>query len=209
MHIAATQPAHPDAQAVLEFWLRDGLQAGWPTENLGWLWFGGGAQLDQDIDARFGHLVRDAAAGGLADWESSALDRLALVVLLDQFTRNVFRGQASAFAGDARAQALARDAFACGWDKVLPLAGRVFLTMPLTHAESLRLQDDAVHRMQALRVVAGAAHDKDLAGFVDFARKHRDIVAQFGRFPHRNAVLGRESTNQEQDFLRNGPRFGQ
>ena len=79
MPAAAIQPAHPDAQAVLEFWLRDGLQAGWPTESLGWLWFGGGAQLDQDIDARFGHLVRDAAAGALADWESSALDRLALL----------------------------------------------------------------------------------------------------------------------------------
>lgn len=209
MHAVASQPARPQAQAVLEFWLRDGLQAGWPTESLGWLWFGGGAQLDQDIDARFGPLVRDAAAGGLADWESSALDRLALVVLLDQFTRNVFRGQAAAFAGDARAQALARDAFARGWDKLLPLAGCVFLTMPLTHAESLHLQDDAVRRMQALQVVAGAAHDKDLAGFVDFARKHRDIVAQFGRFPHRNAVLGRESTQQELEFLRNGPRFGQ
>ena len=209
MHAAASQPTRPDAQAVLEFWLRDGLQAGWPTESLGWLWFGGGAQLDQDIEARFGRLVRDAAAGGLAGWESSALDRLALVVLLDQFTRNVFRGQATAFAGDERAQALARDAFARGWDTVLPLVGRVFLTMPLTHAESLHVQEDAVRRMQALQVAAGAELDKELADFVDFARKHRDIVAQFGRFPHRNAVLGRETTQQELVFLRHGPRFGQ
>ena len=83
----------PQARAVLEFWLHDALELGWPSQSLNALWWGGGAELDRDIEGRFGHLVREAVAGGLTDWETTPLDRLALVLLLDQFTRNVFRGR--------------------------------------------------------------------------------------------------------------------
>ncbi len=199
----------PEANAVLEFWLQDAIEHGWPSQSLGGLWFGAGAALDQDIDTRFGHLVREALGGGLAAWESRPLDRLALVILLDQFTRNVFRGQAQAFAGDERAQALATDAMASGWDNHLPLAGRVFLLMPLMHAEAIALQDDAVRHFKALLAQTHSAHAENLQGQLVFAQKHRDIIAAFGRFPHRNAALGRISTHTELEFLQEGPRFGQ
>lgn len=173
------------------------------------MWFGGGAALDQEINARFGHLVREAVAGGLADWEPRPLDRLALVILLDQFTRNVFRGRAQAFAGDARAQALVTGALANAWDRQLPLAGRVFLYMPLEHAEAIELQGQSVRRFRALLADAAPERIQELQGNLDYAEQHRDIIAEFGRFPHRNAVLGRTSSAREQEFLQNGPRFGQ
>ena len=199
----------PQARAILEFWLRDGLDLGWPSQSLDSLWWGGGAELDRDIEQRFGDLVREAIAGGLAAWETAPLDRLALVLLLDQFTRNVFRGRPEAFSGDARAQALVTDASAQTWDAALPLAGRVFLNMPLSHAESLPLQDEAVRRCRLLLEAAPSARKQDLGAFVKSAEQHRDIIAAYGRFPHRNAALGRENTAGEQDFLRHGPRFGQ
>lgn len=194
---------------MLEFWLHDALRLGWPSQDMRALWFGGGAVLDRLIDTRFGHQVRDALSGGLASWEARPLDRLALVILLDQFTRNVFRGQAQAFAGDARAQLLATDALAHGWDAQLPLAGQVFLTMPLMHAETPTMQDECVRRFKQLLTSAAPEHVKALRGHLEAAEKHRDIIAEFGRFPYRNAMLSRASTAREQEFLQTGPRFGQ
>ncbi len=201
----------PDATPadVLDFWLGDGVELGWPTQDLGKKWFGGGNALDQDIKARFETRVVQALAGGLKDWEHPALHRLALIVLLDQFTRNVFRGNAQAFAGDARAQQLVMAALAQGLDKQLPWVGRVFMYMPLMHAENLALQDECVKRFRQLALDAPEALKPNLAGNGDFAAQHRDIVARFGRFPYRNAVLGRTSTPEEEEFLKSGPRFGQ
>lgn len=199
----------PQAQNVLQFWLSDAMDVGWPRESRSKLWFGGGAQLDATVREQFGTQVEEALRGGLADWERHPLDRLALVLLLDQFTRNVYRSQPRAFAGDARAQSLATDALARGWDDALPLAGTVFLYMPLMHAEDIALQDECVRRFESLVLRAPPERTPDLQGNVDFARKHRDIIAQFGRFPYRNAALGRENSPQELDFLRDGPRFGQ
>ena len=208
-------PAHkrnaqlPQARAVLEFWLRDALELGWPSQSLNALWWGGGADLDRDIEGRFGHLVREALAGGLREWEATPVDRLALVLLLDQFTRNVFRGRPEAFAGDGRAQALTMDALALAWDGKLPLAGRVFLLTPLEHAESLALQDECVRRFKSLLEGAAAERASDIQEFLKSAQQHRDIIATFGRFPHRNQALGRTSSAAEQEFLQHGPRFGQ
>ena len=207
-HGNANEP-QPKDRAILEFWFRDGLDSGWPSQNLDALWWGGGAELDREIDQRFGHLVREAVSGGLADWESAPLGRLALVLLLDQFTRNVFRGRPEAFNGDARAQALATDVSAPAWDEALPLAGRVFQNMPLTHAENLMLQEEGVRRCGLLLAAAPAGRKEDLEKFLKSAEQHRNIIAAYGRFPHRNAALGRENAASEQDFLRNGPRFGQ
>ena len=199
----------PQARSVLDFWFQDGLETGWPSQNPDDLWFGGGPELDRTIDQRFGELVRAAVVGGLENWETEPLDRLALVLLLDQFTRNVFRGRAQAFSGDARAQALATDALARGWDKKLPLAGRVFLYMPLTHAENMVHQDECVRHMQALVAEAESRLTQNLQDFLRSAQQHRGIIARFGRFPHRNAVLGRASSLSEVEFLTDGPRFGQ
>ena len=185
---------------------------GWPTPDLGQRWFGGGAALDQEIRTRFGAQVLLALGGGLQDWESpqeQPWSRLALVILLDQFPRNMFRGSAQAFAGDARAQRLVQDTLAQQADRPLPWVARVFSYMPLMHAEALALQHDCVACFERLLADAPAALKPRLQGHVDYARQHRDIITRFGRFPYRNAVLGRSNTPEEEDFLRRGPRFGQ
>lgn len=203
--IAAPSAALP----VLDYWLGDALQRGWPSQSRSTLWFGGGKEQDEDIARRFGSLVEQALDGGLTDWQETPLGLLALVILLDQFTRNMFRGQRRAFSGDARAQALARDALQRDWDLALPGAGAVFLYMPLMHAEDLALQDQCVSCFEALLVRSPIARQQELQGNLAFARQHRDIIARFGRFPYRNAALGRPSSVQEAEFLRDGPRFGQ
>jgi uncharacterized protein (DUF924 family) len=194
---------------VLEFWLGDALQRGWPSQSRSALWFGGGKEQDAAIARRFGDRVTQALDGGLTEWENDALQRLALVIVLDQFTRNVFRGQGKAFEGDARAQALVGDALQRGWDLQLPDTGAVFLYMPLMHAEDLALQDTCVRCFESLLARAPAERQQDVQNHVAFAVKHRDIIARYGRFPYRNAALGRTSSAQEEEFLRTGPRFGQ
>ena len=131
------------------------------------------------------------------------------MVVLDQFARNVFRGTAKAFAGDGRAQRLASDTVASGEDLQLPWVGRVFMYMPLMHAENLALQEECVRCFTRLATQVPARLHAGLQGNVDFAIQHRDIIARFGRFPHRNQTLGRGSTAAEEEFLRSGPRFGQ
>lgn len=206
-----TPPSHTpsNAQDVLDFWLGDGLQLGWCSDNRDELWFGGGPELDADIRQRFGPLVEQAMAGGLGDWEAHMHTRLALVLLLDQFTRNIHRGQPRAFAGDVRAQRLVRDALATGLDRDLATVGHVFLYMPLVHAEDLASQDEAVARFQRLVDTSPPELSETLGRNLHFAQLHRDIVRRFGRFPHRNTALGRASTAEEVDFLRDSPRFGQ
>jgi uncharacterized protein (DUF924 family) len=205
-----TPTAHTaTAQDVLNFWFGDGLQHDWPSTPLNDLWFGSSAAQDERIRQRFGPLVDEALNGGLSDWETSISTRLALIVVLDQFTRNIYRGQARAFAGDPRTQQLVLNTLAQHQDTALPSVGRVFLYMPLMHAENLALQDECVARFTQLCLTAPTERRDTLAGNLRFAQHHRDIVAQYGRFPHRNAALGRETTPEETEFLKNGPRFGQ
>ena len=203
----AAQPAL--ATDILDFWLGDGLALGWPSEDLNRRWFLGGAALDAEIQSRFGPAVHRAVQGELADWEAPLHSRLALVILLDQFSRNVFRGTARAFDGDARARQLTQRTLAQHEDRQLPWVGRVFLYMPLMHAEDLALQEQCVACFAQLVADAPDALKPKLQGNLDFALQHQAIIARFGRFPYRNAVLGRASSAEEDDFLRNGPRFGQ
>lgn len=210
MHlIKSTGPLAPGAQAILDFWFADGLQNGWPTQDMKAVWFGGGPALDARITAAFGAQVQQAVEGGFAAWEDQPLSRLALILLLDQFTRNVSRGSPLAFAGDTRAQRLVIDALEKTWDQLLPMACRVFLYMPLMHAENLVLQTECVNHFTQLLNDAPDALKARLQGNLDFARQHQEIVARFGRFPHRNGVLGRVNTADEVSFLVKGPRFGQ
>lgn len=203
-------PPLPDA--VLDFWFGDSLAHGWPVVPRKSLWFGSDRAVDDAIRRDFGPLVDRAVAGGLTDWEHQARSRLALLVLLDQFTRNLHRGHAAAFASDARACALAVDALDRGLHRALPPIGQVFVFMPLMHAEDLGLQDRCIGCFQELLDATPPDHTvarDDLASHLQFARLHRDIVLRFGRFPHRNAALGRRSTDEEAAFLVDGPRFGQ
>ena len=199
----------PAALGVLHYWLGDNPQADWPEPHRGDLWFRGGPEVDAHIRAQFGPLVDEAMAGGLRDWETDPLARLALILLLDQFSRNVYRGQARAFAGDARAQALTQRTLDAGEDEALPRAGRLFVYMPLMHAETLAQQDACVACFERLHAGAPDGTRDILAENLRYAVLHRDIVARFGRFPHRNAVLGRLDTAEEARFLIDGPRFGQ
>jgi uncharacterized protein (DUF924 family) len=199
----------PQTQEVLDFWFGDGLLRDWPTTDRNALWFGGGTAQDALITQRFGPLVESALGGGLCDWESGLESRLALIVVLDQFARNVFRGQARAFAGDGRAQTLVLQTLALAQDAELPSVGRVFLYMPLMHAESLALQEECVARFTRLLASTTPELHDTLASNLHFACQHLDIIKKFDRFPHRNAALGRVSTPEEEAFLTDGPRFGQ
>lgn len=187
-------------QPILDFWFSEGMSK---------RWFSGGPELDEEIRSKFGRLVALAQAGGLTDWEAEPQSRLALVIVLDQFSRNIFRGKAKAFAGDARAQQLVTDALARGFDEQLPWMGRVFLYMPLMHAENLALQEESVRRFTALAEAVPESLRAGVRSSLDFAIQHRDIIARLGRFPHRNAALSRTNTALEFDFLKIGPRFGQ
>jgi uncharacterized protein (DUF924 family) len=207
-----TPTPHPGPathQDVLQHWFEDGLQLGWPSRNMGAHWFGGGPEQDAEITERFGALVKEAQSGGLSEWAATPLTRLALVIVLDQYARNVYRGQAQAFAGDARSQQLVLQGLEQAFDEALPTVGRVFFYMPLMHAEDLALQTECLARFTRLHASASPDLQAKLQGNLDAAQEHLDIIKRFGRFPHRNATLGRASTAEEREFLENGPRFGQ
>lgn len=204
-----TDTVLPPPADVLTFWFGDALASDWPAQDRSALWFGGGAALDATITERFGALVERALDGGLQQWESPTPARLALVIVLDQLARNVHRGQARAFVGDGRAQRLVLQSLALAQDIELPRMGRLFFYMPLMHAESVALQYECVARLEALAQDSPPEVREPLQGNLRSARQHCAIIEQFGRFPHRNAALGRTSTPAEEAFLQDGPRFGQ
>ncbi len=202
-----TEPAL--ATTILDFWLGEGYASGWPSHDMGKQWFGGTPELDRQIADRFGDQVAQALAGGLREWEAAPLDRLALVILLDQFPRNIHRSKAEAFAGDERAQQLVSDGLAQGMDRQLPWVGRTFFYMPLMHAEDLAMQEEGVRRFRQLASEVPADLRVTVNSSLRFAEQHRDIIARLGRFPYRNNALGRTNTALEFEFLKDGPRFGQ
>ncbi|HEX5394276.1 MAG TPA: DUF924 family protein [Rhodocyclaceae bacterium] len=187
-------PAMKTPNDVLDFWFLTPDQPGYGKPRVEW--FRKDAAFDEAIRARFGGLITEALAGGLRDWCATAEGALAYILVLDQFTRNVFRDTTEAFAGDALNLAAAVDALDRGFDMTLPPLRRWFVYMPLEHAEDVAMQDRCVALFTAL-----AAEDGAFADALDYAVRHRDIVARFGRFPHRNAVLGRASTPEEIEFL--------
>ena len=165
-------------------------------------WFRKDEAFDREIRERFGAALAAGIAGAFGQWCTTAHGSLARIVLLDQFTRNAFRGTPEQFAGDPGALATANDALDRGFDKSLDPHERSFLYMPFEHSERLDMQDRAVELFTALAAETGV--DAPLP----WAHKHRDIIRRFGRFPHRNAVLGRESTQEELAFLEQpGSRF--
>jgi len=192
---------HAQAQAVLDFWFGTpaGPEWGQPRAE----WFRKDAAFDAQIAQQFGALIDAALQGGCSAWAETPPGALAQIVLLDQFTRNVFRDTPRAFAGDPAARAAARALVDSGGDAALAPAQRAFVYLPFEHAEDIVLQDESVRRFAALEAQA-----PELAGMHDYALKHRAVIARFGRFPHRNAVLGRSSTAEEIAFLREpGSRF--
>jgi uncharacterized protein (DUF924 family) len=166
--------------------------------------------FDAGLAARFGDAARGAAAGEYTTWSASPRRALALVLLLDQLPRNLHRGTAAAFAQDRAALEIVVAGMQRGADAALEPIERLFFYLPLQHAESLTVQEESLAACRRLAAEAPPAWQPLLAGTAGYAQKHHDIIARFGRFPHRNAVLGRESTQEEAAWLaEGGERFGQ
>ena len=176
--------ATPTASDIVAFWREAGPKR----------WFEKDTAFDDEIRNRFLAVHEAAAAGKLAGWEQTAEGALALLILLDQFPRNMFRGQARAFATDTLARAITAGALVRGFDAQVPKEMRSFFYLPFEHSEDLADQE----RSLALYKAAGDADD------LKWAELHADIIRRFGRFPHRNAVLGRTTTPEEQAFLDDG-----
>lgn len=190
---------HANPQDVLDFWF--GAPGSADHGSTRALWFTKSDATDALIRTRFGSAVEEALRGELDHWGRDVQGALALIVLLDQFTRNIFRDTPRAFAGDAAALALAQCLVDARLDQQLSLLERWFAYMPFEHAEDLPMQERSVALFQRLA-------DDGLPEPLDWAIKHRDVVARFGRLPHRNTVLGRATTPEEETFLRQpGSRF--
>jgi len=188
-------------QQLLDWWFGQGGTARDIVEEKHGLWFGYKPEQDDEARQRFGDLCQQALAGGLQQWADAAQGWLALTLLLDQLPRMIHRGTPLAFAGDARAQQLVRDGLERGRDESLAPIERVFIYLVLEHAENLQSQDLAVARFAELRDLAEEEGRPAFEGFLDFAERHRDVIDRFGRFPHRNAILGRASSEAERTFL--------
>jgi uncharacterized protein (DUF924 family) len=176
------------AEAVLAFWF---------AERVRPLWFRSTPALDDEITERFLETYRAAAAGELQHWETTPQGALALAIVLDQYPLNMFRGSAQAFATEAAARAVAERAIARGDDLLLTDEQRGFLYLPFMHSESLADQDRSVELYERAGLAEG----------LHWARHHHELIRRFGRFPHRNAVLGRESTAEELAYLRSDAAF--
>jgi uncharacterized protein (DUF924 family) len=188
----------PEASAVLAFWFDPAHHTKWYTAD---------PVFDARIREQFSGLIEPAATGQLDDWASMPSSWLALLIVLDQFSRNIYRSDSRAWMQDVRAQQLALSGIAEGFDRQLPPMQRVFAYMPLEHAEDIELQRRCVMLFEALCNDVPSDQRDNYTGFLDYARWHEVVIARFGRFPHRNAVLGRTSTPEEWAYLA-GPGSG-
>ena len=185
--------------AIHDFWFGDLDDKGLCKSDRHSLWFGASDATDAFCREQFGSSLALALDEQLQIWAGTDRGLTALVLLLDQFTRNIHRGTAQAFAGDPIALALAQDAIATGRHLRLPVIHRVFLYLPLEHCEDLAVQESCVALFKALAQQTGHSQ---FDGFTRYAVAHRDVIAQFGRFPHRNAALGRKSSAAELAYLK-------
>lgn len=201
-----TQPAAPED--VLDFWFGQPGPAADVAARQRALWFGKSAANDQQVTERFADTLIAAGAGKLDHWALIPRNRLALIVVLDQFPHHIHRNHGQSFAYDAQSLAHAQAMLQSGdAARVAPIE-RVFVYLPLEHAESLALQDESVALYAQLEADSSDAERPLFKGFLDYAQQHRDVVARFGRFPHRNELLGRPSTPDEIEFLKQpGSRF--
>ncbi len=190
-------------QHVLAFWFGDGDRDDASiNEAKRPLWWGHAPETDAEITERFGDTLEAAGRGELDAWTKTPQGRLALVIVLDQFSRNIHRGTGKMYAHDERAVRLVREALAHGEDAALAFFEKLFLYMPLMHTETSDGQAHCVRLFEQLVADAPTAALRGIAeNTLDYAVRHRDIVDRFGRFPHRNALLGRESTAEEEEFL--------
>ena len=195
------------AQDILLYWFGPRPYTATSVQQHSRLWFGAHAapevlpQADELIRERFRDTMRAAETGELAAWDSGPRRRLALIVLLDQFSRHFYRGTARAYANDHQALSLSVSGMMIGADAALDPLERIFFYMPLQHAEALDVQEESVAAFRRLRDEAPAELRATFDAALQAAVEHRDTIARFGRFPYRNAVLGRVNTSEEADWL--------
>lgn len=184
------------AQEILQFWFGDPSQEDSRYQQRRQRWFGKSAETDQEIRDRFLAAHQQAMTGAFDSWQDQPLTCLALLVLLDQFSRNLFRDTPAMFAADAQALGIAKQAIARQFDQQLEPLQRIFVYLPLEHSENLQDQQQSVALFEQLNAVYPEAADT-----LDYAIRHRVVIERFGRFPHRNKILGRETTPAEAEFL--------
>jgi uncharacterized protein (DUF924 family) len=196
-------PLDPDAQEVLDAWFGTPHSAEFGHARR--QWFKKNAAFDTALHARFGALLESALNGELASWSATPRGALALIVMLDQFTRNCFRGTARAFSGDPMALKLARELVDKRTEPSLPTRyHRMFVAMPFEHDETIESQREAVRLYQ---ILFNETREKDIGSGLRYAIQHAEVIAKFGRFPHRNVILGRESTAEELEWLKTNRGF--
>lgn len=188
-------------EEVLTFWFGNDEDDARVAASQAGLWWGKDSHSDESIRDRFGNWVSMARAGELDHLASTARGRLAVIILIDQFSRNLHRNSASAFSADTHALAVCQQGLEEGMDKVLRPIERVFFYLPLEHAEDLICQRQCQELMQALANEVPQPWRKTFNQFADYARRHREVIERFGRFPHRNEALARRSTDAELDYL--------
>ncbi|GGD56106.1 DUF924 family protein [Lacimicrobium alkaliphilum] len=197
-------------QVILDFWfgdIRDELAAREKQK----MWYASSGQTDDVIRQQFAATLQRADKGELDHWAETARGCLALILLFDQFSRNVYRGKPEAFAFDDKALTLCYEGITCGYDKHLTLVERLFFYHPLEHAEEIQAQQQSVAMFaQLMEAYPDDPQHQAAQNAYKYALEHRDIIQQFGRFPHRNRVLNRRSSSEEQAYLQGGgKRFGQ
>ncbi len=205
------------ADEVFDYWYRDALAEPDKLPERMKFWFGDPAddpgvtgQRDDEIRRLFEQALHQAARGEFEDWNEQPVGRAALIILLDQFPRNIYRGSAQAFAYDSIARAQCLQGLDASQDQALPPLARVFFYLPLEHSESLRDQQRCVELMRQLESDVPTDRRQTFATFTRYAIDHMKIIERFGRFPHRNRLLGRDDTPEEAAYLAAGATgFGQ
>lgn len=189
-------------ESVLEFWFGTQADDALVARDQAKLWWGKDASVDAQIKTRFEPLVHQAASGKLHDWNKSPDGRLAQILITDQFPRNIYRNNPAAFDHDSFARVLCLQGILAGEDKLLRPIQRVFFYLPLEHSESMAHQQQCVALMKTLAESVPVAHKPIFDDYLDYAKRHMAIIKRFGRFPHRNSLLGRVSKPEEVAFLK-------
>ena len=199
----------PTPQDVIDYWIGGATASPDAADEKHKLWFGKSAETDAEIRTRFGELLETLCHLPAAeDWAARGpRGRLAAIIVLDQFSRNLFRDNARAFAQDDLALLLCKDGLALGQDKGLSEAERIFFYLPLEHSEAPEDQDASVSKFTDLLVESREGFRSLVENTLQYAKAHKDVIDQFGRFPHRNKALGRESTEAEKEWLAEGGGF--
>ncbi|MCY3885939.1 MAG: DUF924 domain-containing protein [Gammaproteobacteria bacterium] len=194
---------------VLDYWLDECQEEPARCKSMSGLWYGGSPEVDKEISEKFSEVYERACSDSLSSWAETAEGALALVIVLDQFSRQIHRKTTLAFAQDPMARAIARRSVSTKLDHELSVPGRLFLYHPFQHSEYLEDQELGVQLAQSLLEECSPDWREYVEESLKYFIDHRDIIRRFGRFPHRNRVLNRESTQEELKFLESTSSYGQ